>query len=160
MVSLSKPGENTDVERLRAAGLRVTAPRLAVLRWLADNPHATAEQVAGGVRTELGTVSTQAIYDVLHACTRARLVRRIEPAGHPARFETRIGDNHHHVVCRGCGRTEDVDCAVGSAPCLEPLDAAGFSFDEAEVIFWGYCPDCHRTQEEETPIPNMKEARA
>jgi Fe2+ or Zn2+ uptake regulation protein len=129
-------------ELLKDAGLRITAPRLAVLEWLSSHPHATAEQVADGVRIRLGTVSTQAVYDVLNACTRASLVRRIEPAGHPARFETRIGDNHHHLVCRQCGRTEDVDCVIGQAPCLEPSDAVGFVVDEAEVLFWGQCPDC------------------
>jgi len=127
-------------------GLRVTAPRLATLDWLAGHPHATAEQVADGVRKRLGSVSTQAIYDVLHACTRAGLLRRIEPAGHPARFETRTKDNHHHLVCRLCGRTEDVDCAVGPAPCLDPADSAGFLVDEAEVVFWGRCPDCTTNQ--------------
>ncbi|WP_181775145.1 Fur family transcriptional regulator [Amycolatopsis pittospori] len=127
---------------LKAAGLRITAPRVAVLEWLAEHPHTTADQVAAGVRDVLGSVSTQAVYDVLGACTGAKLVRRIEPAGHPARFETRIGDNHHHLVCRSCGRTEDVDCVHGSAPCLEPTVTAGFAIDEAEVVFWGTCPDC------------------
>lgn len=134
-------------DQLRAAGLRVTAPRVAVLEWLADHPHATAEQVAAGVRDVLGSVSTQAIYDVLGACTNANLVRRIEPAGHPARFETRTGDNHHHIVCRRCGRAEDVDCVRGAAPCLEPSDAAGFDVDEAEVVFWGLCPACQHQDE-------------
>src|SRR5690606_33353601 len=134
-------------DQLRAAGLRVTAPRVAVLEWLADHPHATAEQVAAGVRDVLGSVSTQAIYDVLGACTNANLVRRIEPAGHPARFETRTGDNHHHIVCRRCGRAEDVDCVRGAAPCLEPSDAAGFDVDEAEVVFWGLCPACQQQDE-------------
>nr|WP_137813922.1 Fur family transcriptional regulator [Gandjariella thermophila] len=129
-------------DRLRAEGLRVTAPRLAALEWLADHPHSTAEQVAAGVRERLGAVSTQAVYDVLNTCTRASLIRRIEPAGHPARYETRTGDNHHHLVCRRCGRTEDVDCAVGAAPCLEPSNVDGFAVDEAEVVFWGLCPDC------------------
>ncbi|MGH3623053.1 MAG: Fur family transcriptional regulator [Sciscionella sp.] len=129
-------------DTLRAAGLRVTAPRVAVLRWLAEHPHTTAEQVSVGVRGVLGSVSTQAVYDVLSACATVELVRRIEPAGHPARFETRTGDNHHHRVCRRCGRTEDVDCAVGAAPCLTPSDEAGFTVDEAEVVFWGLCPDC------------------
>lgn len=129
-------------DRLKTAGLRITAPRVAVLEWLADHPHATADQVADGVRKALGSVSTQAVYDVLGACTNAHLVRRIEPAGHPARFETRTGDNHHHVVCRSCGRTQDVDCVHGAAPCLEPSDAAGFAVDEAEVVFWGLCPAC------------------
>jgi Fe2+ or Zn2+ uptake regulation protein len=129
-------------ERLRAAGLRVTAPRIAVLDWLAGHPHTTVDQVAAGVRELVGSVSTQAVYDVLGACSGVSLVRRIEPAGHPARFETRTGDNHHHLVCRGCGRTEDVDCVHGSAPCLEPSGTAGFEVDEAEVVFWGLCPEC------------------
>jgi Fe2+ or Zn2+ uptake regulation protein len=132
-------------ERLREVGLRVTAPRLATLDWLTAHPHATAEQVAEGVRRRLGSVSTQAIYDVLHACTQGGLLRRIEPAGHPARYETRTDDNHHHLVCRGCGRTEDVDCVVGHAPCLAPSESAGFLVDEAEVVFWGHCPDCSRS---------------
>jgi Fur family transcriptional regulator, stress-responsive regulator len=128
---------------LRAAGLRVTAPRRAVLTWLADHPHATAEAVRGGVLPELGSVSVQAVYDVLAACVDAGLVRRIEPAGHPARYERRVADNHHHVVCRRCGATADVDCTVGPAPCLEPSQAHGFTVDEAEVTFWGLCPACH-----------------
>jgi Fur family ferric uptake transcriptional regulator len=128
--------------QLRTAGLRVTAPRLAVLACLAGHPHTTADQVAAAVRDSLGSVSTQAVYDVLNAFTKAKLVRRIEPAGHPARFETRAGDNHHHLVCRVCGRTEDVDCTIGLAPCLQPADAAGYMIDEAEVVFWGRCPDC------------------
>jgi Fur family ferric uptake transcriptional regulator len=128
--------------QLRQAGLRVTAPRITVLTWLADHPHATADQVTAAVRERLGSVSTQAVYDVLNACTRARLVRRIEPAGHPARFERRTGDNHHHLVCRGCDRTEDVDHVVGLAACLEPADASGYVVDQTEVVFWGWCPDC------------------
>ncbi|MTD55976.1 Fur family transcriptional regulator [Amycolatopsis pithecellobii] len=128
--------------RLKAAGLRITAPRVAVLEWLAEHPHTTADQVADGVRQVLGSVSTQAVYDVLHACARAALVRRIEPAGHPARFETRAADNHHHVVCRSCGRTDDVDSVHGVADCLEPGQAAGFVVDRAEVVFWGLCADC------------------
>ncbi|MFC0429518.1 Fur family transcriptional regulator [Kutzneria buriramensis] len=137
--------------RLRTAGLRVTAPRLAVLEWLAGHPHTTADQVATGVRDHIGSVSTQAVYDVLNACVRAELVRKIEPAGSAARFETRTGDNHHHLVCRGCGRTEDVDCAVGPAPCLDPSDSLGFELDEAEVVFWGRCPDCLRAQVSQPP---------
>lgn len=129
-------------ESLKAAGLRITAPRLAVLEWLSGHPHSTADQVAAGVRERLGSVSTQTVYDVLGACAGANLVRRIEPAGHPARFETRTGDNHHHLVCRRCGRTEDVDCVHGSAPCLEPSSTNGFQVDEAEVVFWGLCPEC------------------
>lgn len=138
----SRPETADPRERLRAVGLRVTKPRLAVLSWLGGNPHSTADQTASAVRGELGSVSTQAVYDVLNACTDTGLVRRIEPAGHPARFETRIADNHHHLVCRGCGRTEDVDCVDGVAPCLTPSSTAGYAVDEAEVVFWGLCPDC------------------
>jgi Fur family ferric uptake transcriptional regulator len=129
-------------ELLKDAGLRITASRLAVLEWLAEHPHTTAEQVVEGVRERLGTVSTQAVYDVLNTCSRLSLVRRIEPAGHPARFETRTGDNHLHLVCRRCGRTADVDCVRGAAPCLEPSHTAGFAVDEVEVTFWGLCGDC------------------
>lgn len=127
---------------LRHVGLRVTAPRRAVLAWLTAHPHSTADTIANAVRADLGTVSMQAVYDVLAACTSAGIVRRIEPAGHPARFERRVGDNHHHVVCRQCGRTADVDCVVGARPCLEPSEQNGFDIDEAEVVFWGLCPDC------------------
>ena len=128
--------------RLRQAGLRVTAPRQAVLGVLGEHPHSTAEAVAAAVRVRLGSVSTQAVYDVLAACVDAGLVRRIEPAGSAARYETRTGDNHHHVVCRSCGATADVDCVVGEAPCLHPSSAEGFVVDEAEVVFWGICPAC------------------
>ena len=127
---------------LRTAGLRVTAPRRAVLAALADHPHSTADAVATVVRDELGSVSTQAVYDVLAVCVDVGLVRRIEPAGSAARYETRTGDNHHHVVCRSCGVIADVDCAVGEVPCLTPSDHNGFTLDEAEVIYWGLCPDC------------------
>ncbi|GAB3000002.1 Fur family transcriptional regulator [Saccharothrix stipae] len=144
---------------LKDAGLRITAPRLAVLDWLAAHPHATADAVAEGVRARLGTVSTQAVYDVLKACARTGLLRRIEPAGHPARYETRTGDNHHHLVCRVCGRTEDVDCVHGAAPCLEPSDTVGFAVDEAEVLFWGLCPDCLRARAL-TAAPHQKELPA
>lgn len=130
---------------LRAVGLRVTAPRVAVLEVLAERPHSTADDVAIQVRQNLGSVSTQAVYDVLRACVNAGLVRRIEPAGSSARYETRTGDNHHHLVCRVCGRVADVDCAVGEAPCLEPSDLAGFAVDEAEVVFWGVCADCQHS---------------
>jgi Fe2+ or Zn2+ uptake regulation protein len=129
-------------QRLRAAGLRVTAPRLAVLDVLAEHPHSTADAVARLVRTEHRRVSTQAVYDVLTACTAAGLLRRIEPAGSAARYETRTGDNHHHVICRRCGRTDDVDCVIGASPCLGPDDDAGYLVDEAEVVFWGLCPSC------------------
>jgi Fur family transcriptional regulator, stress-responsive regulator len=130
------------VSALRSAGLRVTAPRRAVLGALADHPHSTADAVAGVVRGELGSVSTQAVYDVLAACVDAGLVRRIEPAGSAARYETRTGDNHHHLVCRSCGATADVDCVVDERPCLTPSDDGGFEIDEAEVVFWGLCPAC------------------
>ena len=132
-------------DRLRAAGLRVTTPRVTVLDVLEDahgDTHLAAADVVDRVRVRVGTVSTQAVYDVLDALTRAGLARRIEPAGHPARFEARVGDNHHHLVCRRCGSTTDVDCVVGAAPCLTPSDAAGFVVDEAEVTFWGLCPAC------------------
>ena len=145
-------------DRLRDVGLRVTAPRVAVLEVLAEHPHATAETVAGLVRARLGRVSTQAVYDVLGACTDTGLVRRIVPAGSPARFETRTGDNHHHLVCRECGRTVDVDCVAGAAPCLAPQDAAGFVVDEAEVVFWGSCPGCRDGRLPNTSI-HHEEAR-
>jgi Fe2+ or Zn2+ uptake regulation protein len=127
---------------LRAAGLRVTMPRLAMLTWLDGHPHATVDAIAAGVRERFGTVSTQAVYDMLAACAAAGLLRRIEPAGHPARFERRAGDNHHHLVCRRCARTEDVDRAIGAQPCLTPAEDLGFTVDEAEVVFWGMCPAC------------------
>jgi Fur family ferric uptake transcriptional regulator len=127
---------------LRESGLRVTAQRLAVLRAVATHPHGTADAVAAVARADLGTISVQAVYDVLSALVDAGLVRRLQPAGSPARFETRTGDNHHHVVCRDCGHTADVDCATGSAPCLTPSDDLGFAIDEAEIIFWGHCQAC------------------
>lgn len=127
---------------LRQAGLRVTGPRLAVLAEVRAGEHVTADQVAAGVRVRVGAISTQAVYDVLGALTGAGLLRRIEPAGSPTRYEARVGDNHHHVVCRGCGAIADVDCVVGEPPCLVPSEAAGFVVDEAEVTFWGLCPTC------------------
>jgi Fe2+ or Zn2+ uptake regulation protein len=130
--------------RLRAAGLRATAARVSILAALAARPHAGTEAVIGDVRRELGTVSPQAVYHALGSLAAAGLVRRIEPAGSPALYERRVGDNHHHVVCRGCGAVADVDCAVGRRPCLTPSDAHGYVLDEAEVTFWGLCPDCQR----------------
>jgi Fur family transcriptional regulator, stress-responsive regulator len=127
---------------LRAHGLRVTRPRLAVLDVLGRGGHLEVEEIALRVRQRLDTVSTQAVYDVLGALARVGLARRIEPAGSPALYERRAGDNHHHVVCRGCGRVADVDCAVGEAPCMDPSAAQGFVVDEAEVTFWGLCPIC------------------
>ncbi len=135
--------EQVRSELLRSRGLRVTAARLAVLETLAELPaHVTVEQVEQLVRKRLGAISTQAVYDIMRALHGAGLVRRIEPAGSPALFETRVGDNHHHLVCRECGRTVDVDCVLESAPCLTPGFDAGFEVDEAEVIFWGRCPGC------------------
>jgi Fe2+ or Zn2+ uptake regulation protein len=127
---------------LRGAGLRVTRPRLAVLRALAETPHSDAQHVALAVRSDIGGVSVQAVYDVLHALASAGIVRRVEPAGSSALFELRVGDNHHHIVCRVCGTTTDIDCALGSAPCLDPSQTHGFLVDEAEVTFWGVCPGC------------------
>ena len=132
---------------LRARGMRVTRPRLAVLEVLDAGGHLEVDEIAKAVRTRLDSVSTQAVYDVLGALSRAGLARRIEPAGSPARFEARAGDNHHHVVCRSCGAIADVDCAVGSAPCLDPVGTGGFVVDEAEVTFWGLCPNCQRTRD-------------
>lgn len=127
---------------LRAANLRVTGPRVAVLGVISRRPHVQAEAIIRDLREASLSVSHQAVYDVLAALTAAGLVRRIEPAGHPALYERRAGDNHHHVVCRSCGRIEDVDCAVGHAPCLAASDGLGFVLEEAEVTWWGYCPTC------------------
>jgi len=127
---------------LRAAGLRVTAARVALLEAVRDGDHLGVEALATRVRDRIGHVSLQAVYDALDALTAAGLIRRIEPAGSPARFEGRIGDNHHHLVCRSCGTVTDVACAVGEAPCLTAADDHGFSIDEAEVIYWGLCPSC------------------
>jgi Fur family transcriptional regulator, stress-responsive regulator len=127
---------------LRGAALRVTRPRVAVLTAVYDHPHADTDKIIGVVRTDLGVVSHQAVYDVLRALTAAKLIRRIEPAGSVARYESRVGDNHHHVVCRSCGAIADVDCAVGDIPCLTAADTAGYEIDEAEVIHWGRCPEC------------------
>ena len=127
---------------LRDHGLRVTRPRIAVLEVLAEGGHFEVDEIANRVRGRLETVSMQAVYDVLGALARVGLARRIEPAGSPALYERRVGDNHHHVVCRSCGVIADVDCAVGHAPCLHASDDAGFVIDEAEVVFWGLCPDC------------------
>ena len=129
-------------ELLRQGGYRVTGQRLAVLRAVSAQPHVTADAVAETVRIEMGAISVQAVYDALGVLVDVGLVRRIQPAGSPARFEARVSDNHHHVICRSCGRTDDVDCAVGEAPCLTASDDHGFSIDEAEVIYWGLCPDC------------------
>jgi Fur family transcriptional regulator, stress-responsive regulator len=136
-------------EQLRSRGLRVTRPRLAVLDVLSTGGHRDVEEIAGEVRKRLESVSTQAVYDVLGALSRAGLARRIEPAGSAALYEARAGDNHHHVVCRSCGAVADVDCAVGQAPCLDPGAAGGFEVDEAEVTFWGLCPACQARRDDD-----------
>ena len=132
----------TTAEELRGVGLRVTAARVALLEAVRSGDHLDAEAIATRVRDRVGHVSLQAVYEALHALTTAGLIRRIEPAGSPARFEGRVGDNHHHVVCRSCGVVADVDCAVGDVPCLTASDDHGFSIDEAEVVYWGLCPAC------------------
>ena len=132
----------TPARQLRAAGLRVTAPRLTALEVIAEHPHSTADFVAAAVREKLGGVSTQTVYDVLRVCAERGLLRKIEPAQSPVRYETRTGDNHHHLVCRSCRAIVDVDCVIGTAPCLSPDDDHGFLVDEAEVTFWGLCKSC------------------
>jgi Fe2+ or Zn2+ uptake regulation protein len=127
---------------LREHGVQVTAQRLAVLRAVSGRPHSTADVVAEDVRTEIGAISRQAVYDALGILAEKGIIRRIQPAGSPALYEDRVGDNHHHLICRTCGKTADVDCAVGDAPCLTAADASGFKIDEAEVIYWGTCPEC------------------
>jgi Fur family transcriptional regulator, stress-responsive regulator len=135
---------------LREVGMRVTRPRVAVLTAVHELPHADTDLIIGAVRGVLPEVSHQAVYDSLHALTRAGLVRRIQPSGSVARYESRVADNHHHVVCRSCGAIADVDCAVGEAPCLEASDDRGYSIDEAEVVYWGLCPGCsaHEVQDQ------------
>jgi Fur family transcriptional regulator, stress-responsive regulator len=135
----STPGAAAE---LREAGLRVTAARVALLETVRGGDHLGVDAIAAGVRDRIGHISLQAVYDALHALTGARLIRRIEPAGGPPRFEGRVGDNHHHVVCRSCGIVADVDCAVGEAPCLTASDDQGFAIDEADVTYWGLCPAC------------------
>lgn len=130
-------------ELLRRSGVQVTAQRLAVLRAVSSRPHGTADDIEAVVRSEIGAISRQAVYDALGMLTDKGLIRRIQPARSPARYEDRVADNHHHLVCRSCGLTVDVDCAVGEKPCLEVTDEHGFTIDEAEVVFWGQCPDCH-----------------
>jgi Fe2+ or Zn2+ uptake regulation protein len=139
---MTSPRTPTTAEKLRGAGLRVTAARVALLETVREGDHLGVEAIASGVRDRVGHISLQAVYEALHALTTAGLVRRIEPPGSPARFEGRVGDNHHHLVCRSCGAVFDVDCAVGHAPCLTASDDRGFAIDEAEVIYWGLCPDC------------------
>ena len=131
---------------LRGAELRVTRPRVAVLNAVYEHPHADTDSIIGVVRDDLGEVSTQAVYDVLRALTTAGLVRRIEPSGSVARYESRVADNHHHIVCRSCGAIADVDCAVGYTPCLTASNDSGYTIDEAEVTYWGLCPACSTEQ--------------
>ncbi|MFT3685676.1 MAG: Fur family transcriptional regulator [Phycisphaerales bacterium] len=135
-----------DAQILRDRGLQVTAQRLAVMRAVAKRPHATADEVAEAVRAEIGSISKQAVYDALGVLSETGLLRRIQPAGSVARYEDRVGDNHHHMICRACGKTVDVDCAVGKAPCLAAVHDFGFEIDEAEVIYWGTCPQCLAAQ--------------
>lgn len=146
MVTLH-PGLSDTRTLLRSVGLRVTRPRVAVLEVLQAHPHSTADTVALHARHELGSVSTQAVYDVLRVCAEHGLVRKIEPAGSAALYEARAGDNHHHLVCQDCGAIVDLDCAVPTAPCLTPSDDHGFVLDEAEIVYWGYCAGCE-------PVPN------
>ena len=133
-------------DELRGAGLRVTAARVALLETVRGGDHLGVEAITTGVRDRVGHISLQAVYEALHALTAAGLIRRIEPAGGTPRFEGRVGDNHHHVVCRSCGLVADVDCAVGEAPCLTASDDHGFSINEAEVVYWGLCPECSTTR--------------
>ncbi|MGV9558518.1 Fur family transcriptional regulator [Streptomyces sp. NPDC003522] len=139
---MTTSGTPSTADELRGAGLRVTAARVALLDTVRAGDHLGVEAIAAGVRDRVGHISLQAVYEALHALTAAGLLRRLEPPGSPARFEGRVGDNHHHLVCRSCGAIADVDCAVGHAPCLTASDHRGFSVDEAEVIYWGLCPDC------------------
>jgi Fur family ferric uptake transcriptional regulator len=134
--------EPEPADLLRDRGLRVTPQRLAVLRAVSDEPHVTADAVVETVRGEIGSISVQAVYDALAALTERGLLRRIQPAGSPTRYEDRVGDNHHHLICRSCQRMVDVDCAVGEAPCLAAAEDFGYVIDEAEVVYWGRCPDC------------------
>jgi Fur family transcriptional regulator, stress-responsive regulator len=148
-MTLSQPP--TVADELRGAGLRVTAARVALLETVRHGDHLGIEAITSGVRERVGHVSLQAVYDALHALTAARLIRRIEPAGSPPRFEGRVGDNHHHIVCRSCGVVADVDCAVGEAPCLTASDDHGFSIEEADVTYWGLCPDCSNARSSWVP---------
>jgi Fur family transcriptional regulator, stress-responsive regulator len=137
----------TPAQELRGAGLRVTAARVALLETVRGGDHLGVEAIASGVRDRVGHISLQAVYDALHALTAVGLIRRIEPAGSAARFEGRVGDNHHHIVCRACGAVADVDCAIGEAPCLTASETHGFSIVEAEVTYWGLCPSCSASRD-------------
>jgi Fur family transcriptional regulator, stress-responsive regulator len=151
---------NDSAALLRERGIQVTAQRLAVLRAVSAQPHITADAVADLVRTEIGAISLQSVYDALALLVAERLIRRIQPAGSPARFEDRVGDNHHHLICRICGRVVDVDCAVGAAPCLKAADDRGYEIDEAEVAYWGRCRDCVDGSRETSPAVPTTARRA
>jgi Fur family ferric uptake transcriptional regulator len=153
-------GHGHDIElTLRAAGLRVTAPRRAVLAAVHDFPHADTDTLLQAARARLGAVSHQAVYDVLRALTDAGLLRRIQPSGSVARYEARVGDNHHHLVCRSCGAVVDVDCAVGRTPCLTASDDAGYIIDEAEVVYWGRCPGCTDAAPDTSPVAHTPQQK-
>ena len=141
---------------LRQHGVQVTAQRLAIMRAVSSRPHATADELADEVRGVIGSISRQAVYDSLGVLVDKNLLRRIQPAGSAARYESRVGDNHHHLICRTCGTTVDIDCAVGSVPCLTADDDHGFAIDEAEVVYWGFCPDCRNDPESATPVTSMQ----
>jgi Fur family transcriptional regulator, stress-responsive regulator len=141
---VSKEKSSDEDALLRLHGVRVTAQRLAVLRAVSDRPHSTADDICAVVRAEIGAISRQAVYDAFGVLSDKGLLRRIQPAGSPARYEDRVADNHHHLICRSCDRMVDVDCAVGYTPCLTAADESGYEIDEAEVIFWGRCPECSR----------------
>ena len=143
-----EPASGT-VDLLRGRGVQVTAQRLAVLRAVSTRPHGTADEIEEVVRAEIGAVSRQAVYDALGVLVDNGLIRRIQPARSPARYEDRVDDNHHHLVCRGCGLTVDVDCAVGHRPCLQAAEDHGFVIDEAEVVYWGFCPVCQQAGQEQ-----------
>jgi Fur family ferric uptake transcriptional regulator len=154
------PTDSADL--LRERGIQVTAQRLAVLRAVAAQPHIAADAVADVVRAEIGAISLQSVYDALAVLVAGGLLRRIQPAGSPARYEDRVGDNHHHLICRVCGRLVDVDCATGSAPCLTAVDDRGYEIDEAEVAYWGRCPDClagGRISTPSTPPPRRRRSQ-
>jgi Fur family transcriptional regulator, stress-responsive regulator len=155
----SVPGEATveGAELLRRHGVHVTVQRLAVLRAVSGHPHGTADDIDRAVRADLGAISRQAVYDALRALTDHGLLRRIQPAGSPARYEDRVDDNHHHLICRSCNRMVDVDCAVGATPCLTAADDSGYEIDEAEVVYWGRCPDCAASTASHPKDPPTKE---
>jgi len=146
-----------DIELLlREHGVQVTAQRLAIMRAVTTHPHATADDLADDVRSVIGSISRQAVYDTLGVLVDKQLIRRIQPAGSAARYEDRVGDNHHHLICRGCSSMFDIDCAVGDVPCLTAEDDHGFEIDEAEVVYWGQCPSCRR-QAAKMPVPGTPE---